>query len=61
MSDPRHDGRSSAVAMIASLGHRVNEALQRLGFAARFFVMLLLWSGQSFRRMHLTIRELYFS
>ncbi|MCB1941048.1 MAG: ABC transporter permease, partial [Candidatus Accumulibacter sp.] len=47
--------------MITSVGHRVNEALQRLGFAARFFVMLLLWSGQSFRRLHLTIRELYFS
>jgi phospholipid/cholesterol/gamma-HCH transport system permease protein len=43
------------------LGHHVNEWMQRLGFAARFFVMLLLYSGQSFRRLHLTIREIYYS
>jgi phospholipid/cholesterol/gamma-HCH transport system permease protein len=47
--------------VIAGLGHRVNGALQRLGFAARFFVMLLVYSGQSFRRIHLTIREIFFS
>ena len=46
---------------IAGLGHRVNEKLQRLGFAVRFFFMLLIYSGQSFRRFHLTIREIYFS
>jgi phospholipid/cholesterol/gamma-HCH transport system permease protein len=46
---------------IRSLGHRVNDAVQTLGFAARFFVMILAYSGQSFRRLHLTIREIYFS
>ncbi|MDR1368366.1 MAG: lipid asymmetry maintenance ABC transporter permease subunit MlaE, partial [Candidatus Accumulibacter sp.] len=49
------------LGLIASLGHCVNEAIQRLGFAARFFVSVLLYSGQSFRRFHLTIREIYFS
>jgi len=33
----------------------------RLGFAARFLLAVLLASGQSIRRLHLTIRELYFS
>jgi phospholipid/cholesterol/gamma-HCH transport system permease protein len=61
MSEPKHDAWSMAVAMVTHLGHRVTSALQQLGFAARFFVVLLLSSGQSFRRIHLTIRELYFS
>jgi phospholipid/cholesterol/gamma-HCH transport system permease protein len=52
-------GPSAIVAVLTRLGHHVNAALQRLGFAARFFVMLLLWSSQSFRRLHLTIREIY--
>ena len=33
----------------------------RLGLAARFMLAVLLASGQSIRRLHLTIRELYFS
>jgi len=54
-------GPSAIVAVLTRLGHHVNSALQRLGFAARFFVMLLLWSSQSFRRLHLTIREVYYA
>jgi phospholipid/cholesterol/gamma-HCH transport system permease protein len=46
---------------ISRVGHHANEWMQRLGFAARFFVMLLVYSGQSFRRLHLTIREIYYS
>ncbi len=49
------------ITVVRAIGHRVNNALQRLGFAARFFVMLLVYSGQSFRRLNLTIREIYFS
>ncbi|MEI7614358.1 MAG: lipid asymmetry maintenance ABC transporter permease subunit MlaE, partial [Betaproteobacteria bacterium] len=49
------------IELIRSVGHRLNNGLQRLGFAARFFVMLLVYSGQSFRRFNLTIREIYFS
>ncbi|MES2771077.1 MAG: lipid asymmetry maintenance ABC transporter permease subunit MlaE [Pseudomonadota bacterium] len=46
---------------LTKLGNSCNNALQKLGFAARFFVMILLYSGQSFRRIHLTLREVYFS
>ncbi len=48
------------IELIRASGHRVNNAVQRLGFAARFFVMVLLFSGQSFRRFFLTVREIYF-
>ena len=52
---------SLLVRIVRGVGHRVNNALQRLGFAARFFFMVLVYSGQSFRRLNLTIREIYFS
>lgn len=52
---------SALIGVLLTLGHLVTSALQRLGYAARFLVMLLRWSGQSFRRLHLTIREIYFS
>lgn len=52
---------SRMLDLIAGLGHRLNEKLIRLGFATRFFFMLLVYSGQSFTRLHLTIREIYFS
>jgi phospholipid/cholesterol/gamma-HCH transport system ATP-binding protein len=50
MSQPDPE-QGAMLSAISGLGHRVNDALQRLGFATRFFVMLLLWSGQSFRRL----------
>lgn len=43
------------------LGHGTIERIWRLGFATRFFFALLLQSGASFRRLHLTLREIYFS
>ena len=43
------------------IGSRVIAALWRLGYAVRFFVAVLMMSGTSFRRIHLTIREVYFS
>ena len=33
----------------------------RLGFATRFFLLILKHSGTSFRRFHLIVREMYFS
>jgi phospholipid/cholesterol/gamma-HCH transport system permease protein len=39
----------------------VTDRLWRLGFAARFFVMLLVYSGQTFLRPHLLLREIWFS
>ncbi len=49
------------VAALTDLGHRVTSALWRLGFASRFLLMILVYSGTSLRRFHLTIREIYFS
>ncbi|MEO8409705.1 MAG: hypothetical protein ABI478_03975, partial [Propionivibrio sp.] len=57
---PEQDA-SLPIRLATAVGHRVNSSVQRLGFAARFLVMILVYSGQSFRRLHLTIREIYFS
>lgn len=46
---------------VRRLGAMVVEGVWRIGFAARFFVMLLVYSGQSLARIHLTVREIYFS
>src|SRR5512135_182385 len=46
---------------ITGLGHRTINAVWRLGLAARFFGLTLLYSGTSFRRFRLTIREMFFS
>ena len=54
-------GSPVLLSFVGNIGHRLNSSVQRLGFAARFFVMILVYSGQSFRRLHLTIREMYFS
>lgn len=43
------------------IGNRVINAMWRIGFAARFFVAVLMYSGTSFRRFNLTIREIYFT
>ncbi len=43
------------------LGHTFSAKIWRLGFAARFFVYILLHSGTALRRFHLTIREIYFA
>ena len=44
-----------------AIGSRVVNGVWRLGFAARFLGMLLWLSGNSFRRFHLVMREIYFS
>ncbi len=46
---------------ITGLGHRTVNAVWRMGLAARFFALTLLYSGTSFRRFRLTIREMFFS
>jgi phospholipid/cholesterol/gamma-HCH transport system permease protein len=53
--------RDGMIELLRSLGHALSGAFQTLGFAARFFTTILACSGQSFRRLHLTIREIYFS
>ncbi|GAA5158523.1 lipid asymmetry maintenance ABC transporter permease subunit MlaE [Viridibacterium curvum] len=42
-------------------GARVVNAVWRMGYAARFFLAVILQSGASFRRINLTLREIYFS
>lgn len=46
---------------LRDIGARTINVVWRLGFAARFFGMVLLLSGTSFRRIQLTLREVYFS
>ena len=48
--------------LLRALGARiVNNWIWRLGFACRFLWFTLRESGASFRRFHLTIREIYFT
>ena len=48
--------------LLRALGARiVNNWIWRLGFACRFLWITLKESGPSFRRFHLTIREIYFT
>jgi len=51
------DGRS----LLRALGAPVVEFVWRLGYAARFFVAVLMYSGTAVTRFQLTMRELYFS
>ncbi|KAA3652053.1 MAG: lipid asymmetry maintenance ABC transporter permease subunit MlaE [Proteobacteria bacterium] len=47
--------------MIRRIGAMLIDGIWRLGFATRFLLLLLRYSGQSFGRLHLTLREIYFS
>jgi len=48
--------------LLRSLGTRVVSGwIWQLGFAARFFALTIRHSGMSFRRFHLTVREIYFT
>ncbi len=49
------------VTLLRKLGHSVVDRIWRLGFASRFLFAILRFSGASFRRLSLTIREIYFS
>ncbi|HSG23612.1 MAG TPA: lipid asymmetry maintenance ABC transporter permease subunit MlaE [Azonexus sp.] len=51
----------SPLALIRKLGHATVDRIWRLGFATRFLFAILKYSGTSFRRLHLTLREIYFS
>jgi len=45
----------------SDIGSRVINGVWRLGYASRFLMSVLWQSGTSFRRIHLTLREIYFS
>ena len=46
---------------LRGIGSRVINAVWRIGYATRFFLMTLLYSGLSFSRFRLTVREIFFS
>ncbi|MDR2690012.1 MAG: lipid asymmetry maintenance ABC transporter permease subunit MlaE [Azoarcus sp.] len=48
-------------AVLRRIGALTVDGIWWLGFISRFFAMVLIHSGQSFRRLPLTIREIYFS
>jgi phospholipid/cholesterol/gamma-HCH transport system permease protein len=48
-----------AARALKGIGHRTVNAVWRIGVATRFFMLTLIYSGSSFRRFHLTIKELF--
>lgn len=47
--------------LLRGIGHRLIDRIWRLGCGARLFAHIFIYSGESFRRLHLTIREIYFT
>ena len=47
------------VSSLRHIGRSTINAVWRIGMATRFFLQILLYSGNSFRRFHLIIRELF--
>ncbi len=47
------------IGHIRGIGRRTVDRVSRMGVAARFFLLVLLHSGPSFRRFHLIIREIF--
>ncbi len=47
--------------LIRRLGHKTVNAVWRLGYAGKFFFLTLISSGASFRRIHLIVREIYYT
>ncbi len=50
---------ASLTCTLRGIGHRLIERLWRLGAGARLFFLTIIYSHESFRRFHLTIREIY--
>ena len=51
----------SLISTVRGIGSRMIERLWRLGAGVRLFVLTIASSGESFRRIYLTIREIYFT
>lgn len=49
------------VRTLRGVGARVVNGVWRIGYASRFFMMTLFYSGMSFRRFRLTVREMFFT
>jgi phospholipid/cholesterol/gamma-HCH transport system permease protein len=50
---------ASITRLLSGIGHRMIERLWRLGAGARLFALAIIYSGESFKRFHLTVREIY--
>jgi phospholipid/cholesterol/gamma-HCH transport system permease protein len=61
MSEPGDAARSGLAGIFRRVGGASLEGLTRFGYAARFFVTVAKESPAAFRRIHLTLREIYFS
>ncbi|MDD2686123.1 MAG: lipid asymmetry maintenance ABC transporter permease subunit MlaE [Gallionella sp.] len=48
-----------AAKVIKTIGHRVINTVWRIGLATRFFALILMYSGASFSRFRLTMKELF--
>jgi len=46
---------------IRAIGHRIVDAVWRIGSATRFFILALLYSGMGFKRFRLIIKEIFSS
>lgn len=51
----------SIVRTLRGIGKRMIERVWRLGAGARLFFLTIFYSGESFKRFHLTLREVYFT
>lgn len=49
------------VSSVRKVGHRAVDMVWRIGYSTRFFALILLHSGPSFRRFQLIVRELFFT
>jgi phospholipid/cholesterol/gamma-HCH transport system permease protein len=49
------------IKLLQDMGHRLIDRVWRFGCGVRFFLHIMVYSGESFRRLHLTIREIYFT
>ncbi len=52
---------NSISQILIGIGHRTIERVWRLGAWARLFFLTIIYSGESFKRLHLTLREIYFT
>ena len=51
----------SMLRHLRGMGHRMIERTWRLGAGARLFFLAIVYSGESCKRFHLTLREIYFT
>jgi phospholipid/cholesterol/gamma-HCH transport system permease protein len=52
---------NSIIRTLSGIGHRMIDRIWRLGAGARLFLLTILYSAESFKRFHLTLREIYFT